>query len=167
MKAMRITKRTAALALVAMTVLGAGAYAWADNQPQDPQVTTAQPQQQNAPQRPLRHRPGFWLLRRAVHGDLIVRDRSRQWVTVQYDRGTLTAKGDHSLTIRRPDGKTVTVKVDDATRYRGVDGFDALQTGKPLVVVGKDGVATVVAQRAGNAGVRPGVGNDEGQVPAA
>jgi hypothetical protein len=176
---MRITKRTAALAVVAATVFSAGAYAWAESQPQDPQITTPQQQAQQQAQQatPQHERPRLrqWarrhpgqaaLLHRAAHADLVVKDRSGAWVTVQYDRGTLKATGDHSLTIERPDGKTVTVKVDDATRYRGIDGFAEVQTGEPLIVVAKDGVATVVAQRTGNAGVRADVDATEGQVPA-
>ena len=42
----------------------------------------------------------------------------------------------------------MTVKVDDATKYRGVAGFDAVQTGKPAIVVSHDGLARLVGQRA-------------------
>jgi hypothetical protein len=115
-----------------------------------------------------KNRPGGALLRRTVHGDLIVRGKDGTFENITVDKGTVQSKGDKSLTLKRDDGKTVTVKVDDATKYRGVGSFAAIETGKPAIVVSHDGTARLVGQRApgGNNARGSNVGGDEEQVPA-
>lgn len=93
-----------------------------------------------------RGRAGMALLRRTVHGDLVVRTKDG-FQHVAYDRGKLASASGTTLTLTRPDGVTVTVTVNDQTKYRGVSGFGQLQTGRPTLVLSKDGVALVVAQR--------------------
>jgi hypothetical protein len=94
---------------------------------------------------------------RAVHGDLVVRGQNG-FEKVTFDRGQLTAVSATSLTLKRPDGVDVTVKLDDQTRYVGVANRDALQKDKPVAVVSKDGTARMVMQRDPNAPhrARPG-----------
>jgi hypothetical protein len=94
---------------------------------------------------------------RAIHGDLIVRGKDGQFQNVTVDRGTVETKGDNTLTLKRPDGQTVTVKVDANTKYRGVSGFDAIQTGKPAGVATQGGVAKTVVQRAGQRNANAGI----------
>jgi hypothetical protein len=112
--------------------------------------------------------PGGAIARRTVHGDLVVKGKDGSFENVTVDKGVVQTKADKSLTLKRADGKEVTVKVDDATKYKGVAGFDALQTGKPAIIVSKDGVARLVGQRApgGNNANGSNVGRDEEQVPA-
>jgi hypothetical protein len=88
------------------------------------------------------------LLRRVVHGDLTVRGK-QGFQNVTYDRGMVTAKGDASFTITRPDKVTVTIKVSDTTRYRGIQSFDQLQVNKPAIVLSQGGNAVMVGQRVG------------------
>jgi hypothetical protein len=87
------------------------------------------------------------MLGRAVHGDLIVRNREGGFEKVTVDRGTVTAVDGDSITLHRPDDVDVTLKLNDQTRYAGVDGASAVQKDKPAMVVSKDGTATVVMQR--------------------
>jgi len=117
-------------------------------------------------------RPGANIVGRAVHGDLVVRGKDGGYENVSIDKGIVQAKGDHTITLKRPDGPAVTIKIDDNTRYRGVDSFDAVETGKPAVIVSKDKTAVMVGQRVGqrapgrNNANRSNVGSDEEQVPA-
>jgi len=93
------------------------------------------------------------LMRRVVHGDVIVRTK-QGFQHVMYDRGTVTSKGDNTFTIHRPDNVDVTIKVDSSTKYRGIQSFDQLQTGKPAIVLSQNGTAIGVGQQA--AGASPG-----------
>ena len=112
-------------------------------------------------------RPGAAALKRAIHGDLIVKTPDG-FENVTFDKGIVQAKGDKTITLKREDGKTVTVKVNDDTKYRGVDGFDGVQTDRPAIIVSVDGTARSVAQRApgGNNRRRGNVKSNEEQVPA-
>jgi len=87
------------------------------------------------------------VLRGAVHGDLIVKNDAGTFETVTFDRGKVTAKDAGHISLDRPDGVKVDVKVDANTTYKGVANLDQVQTGRPAVVVSKDGTARVVAQR--------------------
>jgi hypothetical protein len=60
----------------------------------------------------LRHRVGIALLRRIVHGELVIRTRSG-YVTVSVQRGVVTGvdAGTRSLRVRSPDGFVATYTV--------------------------------------------------------
>lgn len=167
---LHLSKRAVATALAATTIFGAGAYAWAENQPADP--TPGNPPAAAAPGHPRwRHamREGAEMLgRRAVHGDLIVRGQDGQFGNVTFDRGEVTAVNESSITVKRPDGVSVTKQIDGDTRFRGVDSVGDVETGKPAMVVSKGDTATVIGQRdpSGNFPGPPGVDGTEGQVPA-
>jgi hypothetical protein len=109
-----------------------------------------------APKRPAGKRPqaaaqveamADRLAKRSVHAEFVVRTKDG-FETIDVDRGQLTSKDGNTLHVHRPDGADVTVNVTDATKFRGVDNADGLQTGKPVVVVSKGGNAVAVAQRA-------------------
>jgi hypothetical protein len=105
---------------------------------------------------------GVEVLRRTVHGDLVVK-QGDGFETVTFDRGTVTSVDASSLSLHRPDGVDVTVKLTDQTRYVGVTGAGGVQKDKPVTVVSKDGAARMVAQRDGSGpaaqgGARPGPG---------
>jgi len=163
-------KRNIANVAIADVVLGVGAYAWAEGAPARP--TTSPPAAALAANgRPGRAgHPGLALLRRAVHGDVIVKDKAGQFVTVTFDRGKVTSHSDSSITVERPDGPSVTLHLDGSTRYRGITSATDIQDGKGAIVVSKDGTAIVVAQRqrgAGNTAADADVERSVDQVPAA
>lgn len=129
-------KRNAAILAVAGLVLGGGAIAYAEGSPSRPTVSAQA--SNNSAQGQAHARPR--LARRVVHGDLIVRGKDGfQNVTV--DRGKLTAKSDDSITIARPDGVNVTLKLTGQTKVRG-----ELEVGKPTVAMSQDGTALRVGQ---------------------
>lgn len=97
------------------------------------------------------HRPGAGLLRRGIHGEVIVEQDGGGFETVEFDKGTLTSVGDSSLVLERDDGMTVRVTTNDATKFRGVEGLSELRTGDKVFVVSKDGVARLIAQRPADA----------------
>lgn len=151
-------KRHLAGLTVAALIAGGGAAAWAAA----PSAPAAQPaaQSQQQPEGQQGKRGGAGLARRAVHGDLIVRAKGGTFQNVTLDRGTVQAKGDNTITLKRPDGPVVTVKVDGNTRYRGVSSFDQVQTGQPAEVLSHEGTALAVAQR--QPGASPGRNNANG-----
>ena len=149
-------KRNLAALVLAAVLLGGGAIAWAqtgDGSSSAP--TTTAPKAQGAPERGG-HRE-YGLLRRVVHGDLIVRGKDG-FQNVTYDRGTEDGVSGDTLTITRPDGKKVSVKLTSDTKYKGVKDRSELQAGKPTIVVSKDGNALVVGQRSGDRNGRADAG---------
>ncbi len=157
-------KRHLAGLVVAALVAGGGAAAWAAAPSGDSGTQTGQPAQASQPAQPGqqgqqqrgRKAGAGAIVRRTVHGDLVVRGKGGTFQNVTLDRGTVQAKGDNTLTLKRPDGPVVTVKVDANTRYRGVSSFDQVQTGQPAIVLSHDGTAIAVAQRS------PGRNNGNG-----
>lgn len=165
-----ILKRNFAIATVALVVVGGGAIAAAQDAPPRSQVTAQQPEtpQADAPNeapqpdarveapqpdaRRKHHRrgPEMGILGHAVHGQLIVRTKDGAFEEVTFDRGTLTSVEGDTLTITRPDDKTVKVTVNDATKFHGAANTGELKTGRPIMVVSKDGVATRVGQPTGD-----------------
>jgi len=126
-------------------VLGTGgAVAWAQTGGGAPPSTAAPSQSADVPAKALRP-----LARRAVHGDVVVKAKDGSYVTVTFDRGTVTAASDTSVTLQRPDtNQPVTFTVDANTKVHGVASAGALQTGKDAVVISKAGTATQILQRA-------------------
>ena len=141
-------KRNLAVLVLATVLIGGGAFAWAQTSDGSSSAPTTAPNGQEARPRSGERRG---LLRRVVHGDLIVRgDGGFQNVT--YDRGKEDGVSGDTLTITRPDTKKVNVKLTSDTKYRGVKDASQLQAGKETLVVSKDGKALIVGQRAGNGG---------------
>ena len=137
----RFSKNVLAIALAGFVVLGAGAAAWA--QSTNGGGSTAG----TAPAGHGRH-PGLAILRRADHGTLDVKDKTGKFVTVTFDRGHVTAADAGSVTLQRPDGRTVTVKLTADTKYKGISSASAVVVGKPAIVVSDSGgAALLVAQR--------------------
>ncbi|MCU1463892.1 MAG: hypothetical protein JWO37_3967 [Acidimicrobiales bacterium] len=152
-------KRNIAVVVLAALVLGVGAYAWAEGAPARPASATATAMAgvpavggpADAALRPMRP-AGRALLRRGVHGDVIVKDKNGTFVTVTFDKGKVTGHTGSSITVERPDGKSVTLTLDAATTYRGIASAADIRDGKGAIVVSKGGTATTVAQRPATAG---------------
>ena len=82
--------------------------------------------------------------RTAIHADisLLLKDKSSKSETM--DRGKVTAIDSSSLTISRPDGKSLTFALDDKTvaREQGEDeSLDKIEIGDRLMVFAVDGKA--------------------------
>ena len=89
-------------------------------------------------------------LGRAAHAEAVVPKvgADGQWETVVLDRGTVTAAAADAISLQRPDGPTVTVKVAAGTKVRGAASAADLDTGREVVVVSAGGEArSIVARR--------------------
>ena len=133
--------------LVGTLVLGGGAYAYAADNPSTPSTTPPSASAPAAAQPGHDHRGP---LRRAVHGDLVVRTKAG-FQNVSVDRGKVTAVSASSITIERPDGVSVTKAITSATRFKGVDSAEHVESGKGALVVSKGDTAVLIAQRRGGA----------------
>jgi hypothetical protein len=149
-------KRNLAVLVLAAALVGGGAVAWAqtsDSSPSKPAPSTspAAPNGQTREGVPKgRNARAAGILRRVVHGDLVVRGKDGNFENVTYDRGTLDGVSGDTLTLTRPDGKKVSVKLTSDTKFRGVANASELKAGKQTLVTSRDGKALTVAQRAGN-----------------
>lgn len=147
-------KRNLAVLVLVGALLAGGAYAWAQTSDGSPSAPTTQPTSTPGP-KAADQTPGQrggragGILKRVVHGDLIVRGKDG-FQNVTYDRGKEDGVSDNTLTITRPDGKKVSVKLTSDTKYKGVKDASELQAGRPTLVVSKDGNALIVGQRAGD-----------------
>ena len=137
-------KRTAAL-FIAIAVLGAGAYAWAQEAPD--QSSTPGQETEAKEHKADGHRLRGRFFRRAVHGELIIRAGEDEFKTVQIDRGQLVAASETSVTVKRADGEEVTKTVNEGTRVRGAEAVADLEKGKPTLIVSEGESALVVGQR--------------------
>jgi hypothetical protein len=144
-------KRNLAILALAVALVGGGAVAWAqtsDGSNSPPTTGQAPAAQQGPAKNGARAGGANGVLRRVVHGDLIVRGKDG-FQNVTYDRGTEDGVSNGTLTITRPDNKKVEVKLTSTTKYRGVQDASQLQAGKQTLVVSKDGNALIVGQRSG------------------
>ena len=161
LNANHVLKRNAAVLVLAAVLLGGGAFAWAQTSDGSSSAPTVAPTGQQAPNgqgRQGRQGRRAGILRRVVHGDLILRGKDG-FQNATYDRGREDGVADNTLTITRPDNKKVSVKLTPDTRYRGVKDASGLQAGKPTIVLSRDGNALLVGQRAAD----KGQGQDNGQ----
>jgi hypothetical protein len=140
-----VKQKIVGLVVAAATVLGAGgAVAWAQTGGGSTPSTPAATQTADVPAKALRP-----LARRAVHGDVVVKAKDGSYVTVTFDRGTVTAASATSVTLQRPDtNKAVTLTVDANTKVHGVASAADLQVGKDAIVISRSGTATQILQRA-------------------
>ena len=145
--------KLAAAALVGAVTLGAGgAVAWAQTTGGSPTTAPAPSAPTTpAPSTPSRgHADLGAVARRAVHGDLVVKDKTGAYVTVTFDRGTVTAASATSITLSRADGQSTTLTINATTKVRGVTSVGALQTGKPAVVTSRNATASQIFQKPAN-----------------
>jgi hypothetical protein len=91
---------------------------------------------------------GAALFARADHGTFDIKDKSGTFVTYTFDKGPVGAGTSPSqVVINRPDGQTVTLKIDASTKFKGIASAANLTQGQPALVVSKGGTATLIAQR--------------------
>lgn len=89
-------------------------------------------------------------LGRGAHADVVVPKKGAegQWETIQVDRGKVTGVSVESISLQRPDGSTVTLKVVAATKLKGIGKVTDLAVGREVVVVSAGGdVRSNVARR--------------------
>jgi hypothetical protein len=89
------------------------------------------------------------LLSRADHATVEIRQGGK-WVTVDVDRGNVTAASTSSITLSRPDGQSVTLQISSSTKFRGKEATSApaLKTGVRAVVISENGSAISVTEGA-------------------
>ncbi len=165
-------KRNVALLLVLGIVLGGGALAVAQGQPERP---TTEPEKAQPPGEQLegpkgRHgrgrdggrKGGGGQLRRAVHGELVVPAEGGAFEKVTFDRGRVSQSSDGGrIVIDRPDGQQVSLALTPETRYRGIQDANQVRKGANAMVTSRDGRALTVTQRDPGK-TAPGTGNKQG-----
>jgi hypothetical protein len=146
-------KKHIAAITIAGVVLGGGAIAYAADQPTGPKVgntpsASAGAAANAAPngKRAKGPRAGGGVLKRIVHGDLVIRGKNG-FQNVTYDRGSVTSASSDSITLHRPDGKDVTYALNGSTKYKGIQNAGEIRTNQPAIVVSQEGAAIIVAQR--------------------
>ena len=112
------------------------------------------PRRAGKPERPGRQgKPGKKArdlgLGRAAHAEAVVPKEGAegQWETVVLDRGKVTAASAEAVSLQRPDGPTVTVKVVASTKLKGVTSAADLAAGREVVVVSAGGEARPIVAR--------------------
>ena len=80
----------------------------------------------------------------AVHADVTAINAKGESKTITWDRGTVSATSDTSITLSRKDGKTVALTIDASTKTRG-----EVEQGRPAVVFSKAGTAVLILGYAG------------------
>jgi hypothetical protein len=91
------------------------------------------------------------LLARADHASLELKVKGH-WVTYVLDRGKVTSVSGTAISLARPDGQSVTLTIDPATRFGRTGSAAAIKTGAEATVISDHGAALRVAQP-----VRPSV----------
>jgi len=136
----------AALGLAAAVGAGGTAYAATSTGSTPP----AQPAAPAAHARAAHPKARRTLLGRADYATFEVKMRGR-WVTLELDRGKVTAVSPSSITLLRPDGHSVTEAITAHTRFAGVSGESQVQLHKPAGVLSEDGSALWIRQKPASA----------------
>ena len=83
------------------------------------------------------------VLKRMVHGSVVVRGKDGAFVTVDFGRGTVAAVSPSALAVHTADGKTLTFALTSATKYRVRSGgsghpgsLSDIKKGEQVVVLG-------------------------------
>lgn len=85
--------------------------------------------------------------RGSVTGTIDVQYYDGTHKSFEYDRGRIAAKTDSEITVKRPDGKTVTFSYDASLLVRdkgAVEGADALEAGEGAMFFSQDGKLVLV-----------------------
>jgi len=141
-------RRIIAGAIVAACLSAAG-VAYAQNQPADPTIAVTKAAATGAPAPEASGGKGG-VLKGAIHGDLLVRDKDGSTHNVTFDRGKVGAISESSITVERPDGVAVTKDITAQTAFNGTPR-DKLTSGMPVIVVSEGQAATHVVSKGARA----------------
>ncbi|MGO9196978.1 MAG: hypothetical protein ACLQK4_07590 [Acidimicrobiales bacterium] len=86
------------------------------------------------------------VLRHTVHAELVV-DTRHGFKTIDVDRGVVQSDVSNVLTIKRPDGPTVTATITGSTHFYGLSATQ-IGSGDRAIVIQTSGNALVVASKA-------------------
>ncbi len=87
------------------------------------------------------------LIGRGMHGEWVVKGKDGKPVTLETIRGTVTAVGSSSLTVKAEDGFTETFATNSDTKVRGgADSLGDVKVGAKGAVVGVKSGATITAR---------------------
>jgi hypothetical protein len=131
----------------ALVLAAGGATAYAASNASSPHAAATPSATPKATPKPAAARRS--LLSRADHATLEIR-QGGTWVTVDLDRGNVTAASGSSITLSRPDGQSVTLQLSSSTKFRGkvATSASALKTGVRAVVISENGAARSVTEGA-------------------
>jgi uncharacterized membrane protein len=116
----------------------------------------------SSPARPGAKAGAAGLLKRAIHVEAILPDPGGSgYRVVDVDRGTVGAISASSITVNRPDGKSVTATVNSSTRF---GAGSPPSVGEQVVLMQSNGTAVRVAARpaTGSAPTNPAPGSSSG-----
>jgi len=85
------------------------------------------------------------ILARTDHAVFTVKFKG-SWVTLTFDRGTVTAISPTAVTVQRPDGGVATLTVNSTTKIGGKLSVTAIPTGSRVVVLSENGVALRIVE---------------------
>jgi hypothetical protein len=165
--------KVAGLALAGTVLAGAGTMAWADNTggaaASSGAAASPAPAAASAQAAAKASGRGLALLRRADHGDVEVSVKGTTgtptWKTVTFDRGQVTDVAADHITLARPDDKSVTLKINGDTKYKGITSWQQVTKAQGAIVISENGNATVILQKAPGA-AKPGAAKPAAPKPA-
>src|SRR5215468_184350 len=92
--------------------------------------------------------------RELLHGERVVKDKDGTIITVDVQRGTVTAVSESSMTVRSSDGTTWTWTLNSDTRVRGADlkkeAVSSIKVGNTVGVAGQRIADTRTARAIGD-----------------
>jgi hypothetical protein len=133
--------------VVAAGVLGTAGVAAATSDTTPAPSASAAPSFSAAPK--AEHRKGRRaLLGRGMHGEWVVKGKDGKPVTLETVRGTVTAVGSASVTLKAEDGFTATFAANSDTKVRGAgaDSLGDVKVGTRIAVVGVKAGNTTTAR---------------------
>ncbi|MDA8147217.1 MAG: hypothetical protein M0Z93_00370 [Actinomycetota bacterium] len=156
MSVLSTTRRRVAAGAIALTVaVGGGAAAVVTSWPSATAVPTALPvtalatNGQTSPPgaSTIHHRRATIraILARTDHAVFTVKLKGG-WVTLTFDRGTVTAISPTAVTVQRPDGGVATLAINSTTKIGGKHPATAIPTGSRVVVLSENGVALRIVE---------------------
>jgi hypothetical protein len=149
---MILTKKVAlgVAGVVAAAVLGTAGVAAATSDSSTPAPgASAAPSSSAAPKadHPKAKRAKRALIGRGMHGVWVVKGKDGKPVTLETIRGTVTAVGPSSVTVKAEDGFTATFAANSDTKVRGADSLGDVTVGTRTAVVGVKAGNTTTARR--------------------
>ncbi len=142
-------RRRLIVAVIAVTGIATAGIAYADNQPADPSIAVTRAAATGAAV-PAAAGGRGGVLKGAIHGDLLVRNKDGSTRTVTFDRGKVSSVSASAITIERPDGVSVSRDLTDQTVFNGTPR-EQLASGTPVIVVSEGQAATHVVSKGAQA----------------